>query len=203
MYRFFLKRMLDFLLALFGIVILFPLILILITTLFYANQGSIFFTQNRPGKDEKIFKLIKFKTMNDKKDTKGVLLTDKERLTPIGRFFRKTSIDELPQLFNVLKGDMSIIGPRPLLPHYLELYDKEQKKRHLIRPGITGLSQVKGRNLMKFSERFKNDTWYVENFTFILDLKIILLTIKKIISYEGVVSGQDVMDVDDLGFNKK
>ena len=195
--------MLDFLLALLGIVILFPLILILITTLFYANKGSIFYTQNRPGKDEKIFKLIKFKTMNDKKDTNGDLLTDEERLTPIGRFFRKTSIDELPQLINVLKGDMSIVGPRPLLPHYLELYDKEQKKRHLIRPGITGLSQVKGRNLMKFSERFKNDTWYVENFTFILDLKIILLTIKKIISYEGVVSGQNVMDVDDLGFNNK
>tara|TARA_B110001452_G_C15194570_1_gene414697 strand:+ start:635 stop:1246 length:612 start_codon:yes stop_codon:yes gene_type:complete len=203
MYRFFFKRIIDFVLALLGLLMLLPLFLIVTIALFFANKGLIFFIQNRPGKDEKIFKLIKFKTMNDKKDVKGILLKDEERLTPTGRFFRKTSIDELPQLLNVLKGDMSIIGPRPLLPHYLELYDKEQKKRHLVRPGITGLSQVKGRNLMKFSERFKNDTWYVENLNFILDLKITLLTVKKIISYEGVVSGQDVMDVDDLGFNKK
>tara|TARA_Y100000385_G_scaffold291506_1_gene369907 strand:+ start:1239 stop:1880 length:642 start_codon:yes stop_codon:yes gene_type:complete len=203
MYRFFLKRILDFLLALLGIVILFPLILILITTLFYANKGSIFYTQKRPGKDEKIFKLIKFKTMNDKKDKEGVLLSDEERLTKIGRFVRKTSLDELPQLLNVIKGEMSLIGPRPLLPEYLPLYTNEQKKRHHVKPGITGLAQVKGRNLMKFSERLINDIYYVENISFKLDFNILIKTIDTIFfGNSTIVNGQTVDEVDDIGLSK-
>jgi lipopolysaccharide/colanic/teichoic acid biosynthesis glycosyltransferase len=202
MYKNVFKPFFDFIAAFLCLIIFSPIFIIVLLSLTYVNKGNPFFFQTRPGKNGKIFNIIKFKTMTDGKDKNGVLLPDVDRLTNLGKFVRKTSLDELPQLINVIKGDMSIIGPRPLLPHYLELYTDEQKKRHLVRPGITGLSQVKGRNLMKFSERFINDTWYVENLTFVLDIKIVFLTIKKIISSEGVVSGQDVTDVDDLGFNK-
>ena len=202
MYKNVFKPFFDFTAALLGLLVFSPIFIIVYLSLAYVNKGNPFFFQTRPGKDGKLFNIIKFKTMTEDKDKNGLLLPDVDRLTNFGKFVRKTSLDELPQLINVIKGDMSIIGPRPLLPSYLELYTDEQKKRHLVRPGITGLSQVKGRNLMKFSERFINDTWYVENLTFVLDIKIVFLTIKKIISSEGVVSGQDVTDVDDLGFNK-
>ncbi|AXO81859.1 sugar transferase [Olleya aquimaris] len=202
MYKNVFKPFFDFIAALLCLLVFSPIFIIVYLSLAYVNKGNPFFFQTRPGKNGKLFNIIKFKTMTEDKDKNGVLLPDVDRLTNLGKFVRKTSLDELPQLINVIKGDMSIIGPRPLLPHYLELYTDEQKKRHLVRPGITGLSQVKGRNLMKFSQRFINDTWYVENLTFVLDIKIVFLTIKKIISSEGIVSGQDVTDVDDLGFNK-
>lgn len=202
MYRSFTKPLIDFFAAFLGLILLSPIFIVVLLVLMYINNGKPFFYQKRPGKNGKIFEIIKFKTMSDKTDSEGNLLPDTERLTAFGTFVRKASLDEIPQLINVLKGQMSLIGPRPLLPHYLALYNNEQKKRHNVRPGITGLAQVKGRNLMKFSERFKNDTWYVENLTFALDFKILLLTVKKIISSDGIVSGQDVSDVDDLGFNK-
>jgi len=180
-----------------------PIFLLVTIALFFANQGSIFFIQNRPGKDGKIFKVIKFKTMNDRKDKEGVLLSDEERLTKTGRFVRKTSLDELPQLLNVIKGDMSLIGPRPLLPEYLPLYTDEQKKRHHVKPGITGLAQVKGRNLMKFSERFINDVYYVENMSFKLDFKILIMTINTVFfGKSNIVNGQTVDEVDDIGLSK-
>jgi lipopolysaccharide/colanic/teichoic acid biosynthesis glycosyltransferase len=182
---------------------IFPIFLLVTIALFFANQGSIFFIQNRPGKDGKIFKVIKFKTMNDRKDKEGVLLSDEERLTKIGGFVRKTSLDELPQLLNVINGDMSLIGPRPLLPEYLPLYTNEQKKRHHVKPGITGLAQVKGRNLMKFSERFINDVYYVENLSFKLDFKILFMTINTVFFGKStIVNGQTVDEVDDIGLSK-
>ncbi|HRB72280.1 MAG TPA: sugar transferase [Flavobacterium sp.] len=203
MYRTVLKPLFDFIVAFFGLLILSPIFIIVTIALFIANDGKPFFFQARPGKDENIFKIIKFKTMNDKKDTDGNLLPDSERLTKVGSFVRKTSIDEIPQLINVLKGDMSLIGPRPLLPEYLEMYNEVQKKRHLVRPGITGLAQVKGRNQMKFSERFKNDVYYVENLAFSLDVKIVLMTIQSILFKSNtIVNGQTVDEVDDIGLSK-
>jgi hypothetical protein len=203
MYRTVLKPLFDFIVAFFGLLILSPIFIIVTIALFIANDGKPFFFQARPGKDENIFKIIKFKTMNDKKDTDGNLLPDSERLTKVGSFVRKTSIDEIPQLINVLKGDMSLIGPRPLLPEYLEMYNEVQKKRHLVRPGITGLAQVKGRNQMKFSERFKNDVYYVENLAFSLDVKIVLMTIQSILfKSNAIVNGQTVDEVDDIGLSK-
>lgn len=186
MYKKISKRLFDFLLSLFGLLILSPIILLFTILLYFANKGKPFFFQLRPGKNEKIFKIIKFKTMNDKKDNFGNLLPDAERMTKIGNFVRKLSIDELPQLINVLKGDMSLIGPRPLLVDYLALYNAEQKKRHNVKPGITGWAQVNGRNAISWEEKFKLDVWYVNNISLSLDIKIIFLTIKNIIKRQGI-----------------
>ncbi|WP_299177235.1 sugar transferase [uncultured Chryseobacterium sp.] len=203
MYKNFFKRLIDFIVAFVGLVVLSPVFIIVTLCLYFANQGKPFFFQRRPGKNEKIFSIIKFKTMNDKKDAEGNLLSDAERLTPVGGFVRKTSLDEIPQLINVLKGDMSIIGPRPMLPEYLPLYSEKHKRRHNVRPGITGLAQVKGRNQMKFSERFDNDVFYVENLSLLLDLKILLLTVKSVLFRSStIVHGQTVDEVDDLGISK-
>ncbi|SHJ16527.1 Sugar transferase involved in LPS biosynthesis (colanic, teichoic acid) [Mesonia phycicola] len=186
MYKNFFKRIFDFLFALSLLCFLSPVFFIVFVGLFIANQGKPLFFQLRPGKEEKIFKIVKFKTMTDKKDGEGNLLPDVKRLTKIGKFVRKTSLDEIPQLINVLKGDMSLIGPRPLLPEYLPLYSEEQKKRHLVRPGITGWAQVNGRNAISWKDKFKLDVWYVENQSFMLDIKILFLTIKKVFVSEGI-----------------
>lgn len=186
MYKSFFKRILDFFTSLIGFILLSPVFVLVTIGLFFANQGKPFFFQKRPGKNEKIFKIIKFKTMNDKKDASGNLLSDKERLTKIGAFVRKTSLDEIPQLLNVIKGDMSLIGPRPLLIQYLPLYNDFQKQRHYIRPGITGWAQINGRNAISWSQKFEYDVWYVTNCSFILDVKILFLTIKKVFIREGI-----------------
>jgi undecaprenyl phosphate N,N'-diacetylbacillosamine 1-phosphate transferase len=186
MYKHFFKRFLDFFVAIFGLLILSPIFIIAIVGLYFANQGKPFFFQLRPGLNGKIFKIIKFKTMNDKKDLAGNLLPDAERLTKMGSFVRKTSLDEIPQVWNVIKGDMSLIGPRPLLPEYLPLYNETQKRRHDVRPGITGWAQVNGRNAIGWNQKFEYDVWYVENMSFLLDLNIILLTIKKVMKTEGI-----------------
>ena len=186
MYKIYFKRFLDFFAALIGLLLLSPIFLLATIGLFFANNGKPFFFQTRPGKNEKLFQIIKFKTMNDKKDAAGNLLSDAERLTPIGSFVRKTSLDEIPQLLNVLKGDMSLIGPRPLLIQYLPLYNSIQKKRHDIRPGITGWAQVNGRNAISWEQKFEYDVWYVENCIFLLDVKILLLTVKKVFKREGI-----------------
>lgn len=186
MYKMGLKRIIDFSLALVGFLLLSPIFLLVILLLFIANQGKPFFLQLRPGKHERIFKIIKFKTMNDRKDAQGNLLSDADRLTAIGRFVRKTSLDEIPQLLNVIKGDMSLIGPRPLLTEYLPLYNQEQKMRHAVRPGITGWAQVNGRNAISWEQKFEYDVWYVKHLSFVLDLKIILLTFRKVFKSEGI-----------------
>ena len=186
MYNFFFKRIIDFSCAIMGLLLLSPLFIIVTIGLYFANQGKPFFFQLRPGKHGVIFKIIKFKTMNDRKDTDGNLLSDGERLTKIGAFVRKTSLDEIPQLFNVIKGDMSLIGPRPLLPEYLALYNEVQKRRHKVRPGITGWAQVNGRNAISWDKKFEYDVWYVENINFMLDLKIFFLTLKKVFVREGI-----------------
>lgn len=186
MYANFLKRILDFLLSTIGFLVLLPLFVFITFFLAIANNGSPFFIQRRPGYKGKIFSIIKFKTMNDKKDAEGNLLSDAERLTPIGAFVRKTSLDEIPQLLNVIKGDMSVIGPRPLLPEYLPLYNEFQKRRHEVRPGITGWAQVNGRNAISWEEKFKYDIVYVDKLSLLLDLKILFLTIKKVFVSEGI-----------------
>ena len=186
MYKTILKPTLDFLISLSGLVILFPVFLVVTFLLFIANHGKPFFFQLRPGLDGKIFKIIKFKTMNDKKDKLGNLLPDAMRLTKVGKFVRKTSLDEIPQLLNVLKGDMSLIGPRPLLPDYLHLYSKFQSRRHEVKPGITGWAQVNGRNAISWDEKFQYDVWYVNHISFILDVKILFWTLKKVIISEGI-----------------
>lgn len=204
MYKNLLKPFFDFVIAFLLIILLSPLILLLILLLLISNKGDFLFTQKRPGKNEKIFRLYKFKTMTDDVDENGVLLPDESRLTNIGKIIRKFSLDELLQLINVLKGDMSLIGPRPLLIEYLPLYSKFQKKRHNVRPGITGWAQVNGRQFMPYSKRFEYDIFYVHNISLKLDLKIIYLTIIKIIKSEGVKNCQSTEEVDDLGFwNKK
>lgn len=203
MYRNGIKIILDFLAALLLLLVLSPIFILVLLVLAVVNGGSPFFYQTRPGKNEKLFKIIKFKTMTDKTDASGMLLPDADRLTGFGKFVRKTSLDELPQLFNVLAGDMSLVGPRPLLPEYIPLYTEEQKKRHLVKPGITGLAQVRGRNQMLFSQRFKNDVFYVENLSFYLDLKILLLTISSVLfKSRTVVLGQTVDEVDDVGLSR-
>ncbi|RQP14509.1 MAG: sugar transferase, partial [Chryseobacterium sp.] len=174
MYRNVFKRLIDLSAAFIGLLLLSPLLLLVTPALFLANQGKPFFFQTRPGKNGRLFKIVKFKTMNDKKDADGNLLPDAERLTAAGRFVRKTSIDEIPQLINVLKGDMSLIGPRPLLPQYLPLYLPEQARRHEVRPGITGWAQVNGRNAIGWQTKFELDVWYVDNISFLLDVRIIL-----------------------------
>lgn len=185
-YKNFIKRFFDFSIALVGLICLLPIFMVVTIGLFIANQGKPFFFQERPGKNERIFKIIKFKTMNDKKDENGNLLSDAERLTKIGSFVRKTSLDEIPQLINVLKGDMSLIGPRPLRTYYLPLYSPEQKRRHDVRPGITGWAQVNGRNAISWTKKFEYDVWYVDNISFGLDVKILFLTFKKVFKREGI-----------------
>jgi lipopolysaccharide/colanic/teichoic acid biosynthesis glycosyltransferase len=195
LYKNYFKKLLDFLIALIGLVLLSPIFLVVTIGLFFVNQGQPFFIQTRPGKNEQLFKIIKFKTMNDKKDAVGNLLSDAERLTAIGSFVRKTSLDEIPQLLNVLKGDMSIIGPRPLLVEYLPLYNEVQKRRHQVKPGLTGWAQVNGRNAISWEEKFKLDVWYVQNVSFLLDLRIVLLTLKKVTKSEGISQeGQATME---------
>ena len=189
MYRFVIKRFFDIVIALGALLCLSPLFLIITIWLFVANKGAgAFFIQDRPGKNAKIFKVIKFKTMTDEKDSEGNLLPDELRLTRLGRFIRSTSIDELPQLINVLKGDMALIGPRPLLVQYLPLYSKEQARRHEVRPGITGWAQCHGRNAISWSEKFKLDVWYVDHVSFMTDLKVIFITIKKVLSRADISS---------------
>jgi lipopolysaccharide/colanic/teichoic acid biosynthesis glycosyltransferase len=190
MYKKVIKSKLDFAIALVSLILLSPLIVASIIILFFLNKGAgVFFTQNRPGKNEKIFKVIKFKTMTDQRDDKGNLLLDELRLTKVGSFIRATSLDELPQLFNVLKGDMSIVGPRPLLPQYLPLYSEEQKKRHNVKPGITGWAQVNGRNAISWKQKFELDVWYVDNMSFALDIKILFLTLLKVLKRDGISKG--------------
>ncbi|WP_373708229.1 sugar transferase [Kaistella sp.] len=186
MYKTFFKRYFDFTAALVGLILLSPIFLFVTTGLYFANQGKPFFFQRRPGKNGKIFSIIKFKTMNDKRNSKGELLSDSERLTDLGALIRKTSLDEFPQLFNVLKGEMSLIGPRPLLPEYLNLYNDFQKRRNDVRPGITGWAQVNGRNSITWEQKFKFDVWYVDHISFMLDIKILLLTLKKVFVREGI-----------------
>jgi lipopolysaccharide/colanic/teichoic acid biosynthesis glycosyltransferase len=187
MYKHFFKRFFDFILSLSALLIASPILLVVTIWLHFANKGAgAFFFQERPGKNGKIFKVIKYKTMTDERDASGKLLPDAERLTKVGKFVRSTSIDELPQLINVLKGDMALIGPRPLLVQYLPLYSKEQARRHEVRPGITGWAQVNGRNTLSWTEKFKHDVWYVDHYSFLLDLKIIFLTIKKVLIREGI-----------------
>ena len=187
MYKHFFKRFFDFWIALLALICLSPILLIVTIWLHFANKGAgAFFFQDRPGKDAKIFKVIKFKTMTDERDTDGNLLPDADRLTKVGKFVRSTSIDELPQLINVLKGDMALIGPRPLLVKYLPLYSPEQARRHEVRPGISGWAQCHGRNAISWTEKFKLDVWYVDHISFSVDLKIFLLTIKKVFIREGI-----------------
>lgn len=186
MYRTFLKILFDFIAAFVGLIFLSPLLIIVMILLAISNKGTPFFLQDRPGKNGKIFKVIKFKTMNDKKDKQGSLLSDEIRLTSLGKFIRKTSLDEIPQLINVLKGDMSLIGPRPLLPEYLLLYNKEQRKRHFVKPGITGWAQVNGRNAISWQKKFEYDVWYVNNISLLLDVKILFKTVQKVFKSEGI-----------------
>lgn len=186
MYKLFFKQLFDFLVALIGLICLSPVLLIVMIGLFFANQGKPFFFQSRPGKGGRLFNIIKFKTMNDRRDGQGNLLPDEERLTKIGSFVRKTSLDEIPQLINVLKGDMSLIGPRPLLVQYLKLYSNHQARRHEVRPGITGWAQVNGRNAIAWNQKFDFDVYYVDNLSFLLDVKIFFLTIKKVFIREGI-----------------
>lgn len=198
MYKKYIKNIIDFIVALVGLITLFPILFIIFILLFLANNGKPFFFQVRPGKNEILFKIIKFRTMNDKRDSSGNLLPDEQRLTAIGNFVRKTSLDEIPQLLNVVKGDMSLIGPRPLLPSYLPLYNLQQQKRHRVKPGITGWAQVNGRNAISWTKKFELDIWYVDHLSFALDLKIFFLTIKKVFFREGISQdGQATME----GFN--
>lgn len=190
-YRSYVKRFIDILISLILIFALLPLLVVSLPFVYFSNRGQVFFIQMRPGKSGKLFSLYKFKTMIDKYDEQGSLLQDKYRLTKTGRIIRSLSIDEIPQLINVLAGDMSLIGPRPLLPRYLSLYDENQMRRHEVRPGITGLAQINGRNKLNWNERLKLDVWYVDNYSFWLDVKILLLTVIKVIKREGVNSQKD------------
>ena len=197
MYKRFLKRWLDFAIVLCVLLVIWPLLAVIAVWLHFANKGAgAFFTQERPGKDGKLFKVIKFKSMTDERDEDGQLLPDAQRLTAVGRFIRSTSLDELPQLLNVLKGDMALIGPRPLLPQYLPLYSKEQARRHEVRPGITGWAQVHGRNAISWTEKFKLDVWYVDHVSLRVDLEVVFLTIKKVLKREGISQeGQATMEM--------
>ena len=188
MYKHFFKRFLDFWISLIALICISPILLVVSIWLHFANKGAgVFFTQERPGKDEKIFKVIKFKSMTDERDVDGNLLPEAQRLTKIGAFIRKFSIDELPQLINVLKGDMAFIGPRPLLPKYLPLYNEEQHRRHEVRPGISGWAQVHGRNNITWTEKFKLDVWYVDHVSLWVDIKVIFLTIKNVLTSKDII----------------
>ena len=191
MYKKIVKPILDFISALIGLIILSPVFVLVTIFLFIANQGKPFFFQLRPGKNCKVFKIIKFKTMNDKKDLDGKLLSDSKRLTKVGAFVRKTSLDEIPQLLNVLKGDMSIVGPRPLLTNYIHLYSSFQNRRHEVNPGITGWAQVNGRNAISWDKKFEYDVWYVDHISFIVDLKILFKTILKVIKSDGITASNE------------
>ena len=196
MYKHFFKRVIDFTISLIALLVIWPILLVVYIWLTIANKGAgAFFFQERPGKNAKIFKVIKFKTMTDERDAEGKLLPDADRITKVGRFVRSTSIDELPQLINVLKGDMALIGPRPLLVQYLPLYSKEQARRHEVRPGISGWAQCHGRNAISWTEKFKLDVWYVDHCTLWTDLKVIFITIKKVLVRDGISSeGQATME---------
>ena len=185
-YNHYIKSLFDFIAAFFSLLVLSPILIVTIIALAIANNGKPFFFQKRPGKNGRIFSIIKFKTMNDYKDEQGNLLSDAKRLTAVGKFVRKTSLDEIPQLLNVLKGDMSLIGPRPLLPEYLTLYNYSQGRRHEVKPGITGWAQVNGRNAISWEDKFNYDVWYVDNMSLLLDLKIIFLTVRKVLIREGI-----------------
>ena len=203
MYKNFFKRFFDFILSLVGLICVSPILLVVTVLLHFANKGAgAFFLQERPGLNGKIFKVIKFKTMTDERDANGELLPNNVRLTRIGRIVRAASIDELPQLINVLKGDMALIGPRPLLTWFLPLYDKEQARRHEVRPGITGWAQVNGRNVMTYGTKFKYDVWYVDHLSFPLDLKILYMTVKSVLSSKDIGNGLQ-NEVDDLGWNER
>ena len=202
MYKNFFKRFLDFWISLIVLILISPILLVITIWLHFANKGAgAFFFQERPGKDAKIFKVIKFKTMTDERDEKGELLPDADRLTKVGRFVRSTSLDELPQLINVLKGDMALIGPRPLLVQYLPLYSKEQARRHEVRPGISGWAQCHGRNQLSWTEKFILDVWYVDHLSLWVDLKVILITIKKVLFREDINSDNDATMEDFDGTN--
>lgn len=188
MYKGLFKRISDIIISFVGLIILSPILVLVTCLLFIYNHGSVFYIQNRPGKDGKTFNLIKFQTMTDTKNQDGILLSDSERLTKVGMFIRSFSIDEIPQLVNVIKGDMSIVGPRPLLVEYLPLYSADQSKRHNLRPGITGWAQINGRNAITWKQKFEYDVWYVENISLVLDIKIMFLTLKKVIFREGISS---------------
>ena len=205
MYKNIFKRFLDFIISLTALICISPILLVVTIWLYFANKGAgVFFLQERPGKDAKIFKVIKFKTMTDERDANGELLPDADRLTKVGKLVRSLSIDELPQLINVLKGDMALIGPRPLLIQYLPLYSKEQARRHEVRPGISGWAQVHGRNLCKMSQKFEYDIWYVDHCTLFVDMKIVCLTIKNVFMRSDIGSGAENMsEVDDLGFAER
>lgn len=196
MYKHFFKRFFDFLIALLALICISPILLVVTIWLHFANKGAgVFFLQERPGKDTKIFKVIKFKTMTDERDAEGNLLPDANRLTKVGKLVRSTSIDELPQLFNVLKGDMSLIGPRPLLVQYLPLYSKEQARRHEVRPGISGWAQCHGRNAISWTEKFKLDVWYVDHVSLMTDIKVIWITIMKVLKRADInEAGQATME---------
>jgi lipopolysaccharide/colanic/teichoic acid biosynthesis glycosyltransferase len=186
MYNKYLKPVFDFSASLVALLVFLPLFILITVALYFANSGKPFFFQQRPGKNGKIFKIVKFKTMTDAKDVNGNLLPDAERLTTIGTFVRKTSLDEIPQLINVLKGDMSLIGPRPLLTQYLHLYNEFQNRRHEVKPGITGWAQVNGRNAISWDKKFELDVWYVDHSSFLVDLKILFKTILKVVKKEGI-----------------
>ena len=205
MYKHFFKRLIDFCIVFCALAVIWPILLVITIWLYFANKGvGVFFTQERPGKNGKIFKVIKFKSMTDERDLEGNLLPDAQRLTKVGRFVRSTSIDELPQLFNILTGDMSLIGPRPLLVKYLPLYSKEQARRHEVRPGITGWAQVNGRNLCKLSKKFEYDVWYVDHCSLSTDIKIIWMTVMNVLSRKNIGEGAGNMEeVDDLHFRDR
>lgn len=203
MYKHGLKRVIDFILVFIVLVVIWPILLLITIGLYFANKGAgAFFTQERPGKDGRIFRLIKFKSMTDERDAEGKLLPDAKRLTHVGKFVRATSIDELPQLINVLKGDMALIGPRPLLPEYLPLYSKEQARRHEVRPGITGWAQVNGQNFLSFSKRFELDVWYVDHCSFMLDLKIVCLSIHRGLFRKDILISDNTQIID-VGYRIK
>ncbi len=201
MYKSFFKRVIDIAVALLALTLFSPLLLVLIVLLGFANQGSVFFFQERPGKNGKVFRVIKFKSMNDKKDANGELLPDTVRLTPVGKKIRDWSLDELPQLINVLKGDMSLVGPRPLLVRYLPLYSDYHKQRHNVRPGITGLAQVSGRNALTWSQKFDLDVKYVESVSFMSDLRILFATVIKVVKREGVNQSKEVIAAPFTGYD--
>lgn len=202
MYKKFFKRIIDFSLALIGLIVLFPVGLIVYIVLLFVNKGNPFFYQKRPGKNEKVFSIIKFKSMTDKKDENGKLLPDADRVTKFGTFIRKTSLDEIPQLINILKGDMSLIGPRPLRVYYLPYYTEKEKIRHSIRPGITGLAQISGRNLLSWDDKLAKDVEYVENLSFINDVVIFFKTIRKVFVYNNTVFDPDMLDLKELRSGK-
>jgi len=205
MYKHFFKRLIDFIIVLSALLVIWPILLVIYIWLTIANKGAgAIFYQDRPGKNGKIFKVMKFKSMTDERDADGNLLPDAKRLTKVGKFVRSTSIDELPQLINVLKGDMSLIGPRPLLVQYLPLYDETQARRHEVRPGITGWAQVNGRNLCKLSKKFEYDVWYVDHCSLATDIKIIWMTVMNVLKRSDIGEGAGNMaDVDDLGFSER